>query len=198
MLRKGNIDENARREFLMEIEKESEFIERIISDLLDFSRPSPGGPLEVDLHEAIDSAVKTAAAHKAFRNVTIVREFAPDLPPILANRKEILQIAINLVMNAAQAMPDGGDITLATACNRDMVALSVGDRGPGVPEGIRPRIFDPFFTTKPTGVGTGLGLSICYRIAEKLGGRITYAPRPGGGALFTVTLPAAPDSQRRP
>ena len=102
-----------------------------------------------------------------------------------------VQVGINLLMNAAQAMPEGGTITFQTRCIENTAVFSVADTGPGVPDETVDKIFDPFFTTKPTGVGTGLGLSICYRIVEKLGGRITYAHRPGGGALFTVTLPVA-------
>jgi signal transduction histidine kinase len=191
MLRKGKIDDGTRQEFIVEIEKETEFIERIITDLLDFSRPSTGGPHAVDLEEALDAAIKTASAHKAFKNVSVARDFKQNIPPVLANRKEIMQVAINLVMNAAQAMPGGGEISITATHMDDYAAFSVADQGPGVPDHLKDKIFDPFFTTKPTGVGTGLGLSICYRIIEKLGGRISYSLRPGGGAMFMVTLPAA-------
>lgn len=196
MLRKGKIGDDAKLEFLIEIEKETEFIERIISDLLDFSRPATGGPHPVDLVETLDAALKTASAHKAFKGVTVTREVDENTPAVMANRKEILQIGINLFMNAAQSMPAGGEISLTVTGMNDSAVFTVADRGPGVPGHLLDKIFDPFFTTKPTGIGTGLGLSICYRIIEKLGGRIAYAQRPDGGAMFTVTLPAAPAAAR--
>ncbi len=94
-------------------------------------------------------------------------------------------------MNAAQAMPAGGEIDITTAVEQKHSLLIIADGGPGIPEPIKDKIMNPFFTTKPTGLGTGLGLPICYRIIEKHGGALTFRNREGGGAEFTASLPSA-------
>jgi two-component system NtrC family sensor kinase len=96
---------------------------------------------------------------------------------------------MNLLVNAAQAIPQKGRITLKSGCADDKVWISVSDTGSGIPPEILARIFDPFFTTKPVGKGTGLGLSVSYGIIEKHGGKIEVASQPGEGTTFTVWLP---------
>ena len=193
MLKKGGLPHDTVLEYAGEIEKEADFIERIIQDLLDFARPAKEGPAPHDIHEILESALKTSSSIKAFQNVKVTKQFAEDLPRVLVSRKDILQVCLNLFVNAAQAMPQGGKLLVSTeAAEHGAVTVTIADRGPGIPEDAREKIFDPFFTTKPQGQGTGLGLSICYRIVEKYGGAIGYTHREGGGAVFTVTLPAAP------
>jgi len=120
-----------------------------------------------------------------------------DLPqelPIIGSSGQMQQVLMNLVQNARDATAGGEVPTLeisAERCNGTVI-LSFVDNGPGIAEANLPRLFDPFFTTKPVGQGTGLGLSISYGIVERHGGKLEAANRPGGGAVFTLTLPLAP------
>jgi CheY-like chemotaxis protein len=121
----------------------------------------------------------------------------------MANEARLGEVFVNLIVNAAQAIPEGhadrNEIRLATrVTERGCVAIEVRDTGVGIPAEIRARIFEPFFTTKPVGVGTGLGLSICHRIITELGGDITVASVPGEGSTFRVTLPIAPADRAEP
>jgi CheY-like chemotaxis protein len=124
----------------------------------------------------------------------IVRRFG-DVPKVDANEARLGQVFLNLIVNAAHAIPEGktdaNAITITTRRAGDTVAVEVADTGNGIPPEVLPRIFDVFFTTKPIGVGTGLGLSICHRIVAALNGRIDVDSQVGQGTKFTVTLPQA-------
>lgn len=176
------------KNFAAEIEKETEFIEKIIQDLLDFSRPSAGGRESVDISQLAESAIRTASAHKSFGRVEVANNVSPALPKAHCNRKEITQALLNLLVNAAQESPAGGKVTVDAAVVGGRIVVSVADEGPGVPADVAARMFDPFFTTKPGGVGTGLGLSICFRILEKHGGSIWHENMERG-ARFSFSLP---------
>jgi len=122
--------------------------------------------------------------------VEIVRYFSPALPIIQADPAQLQQVCVNLLNNAAEAMPDGGTITLATRpVDSQWVEIKVSDTGCGIPEENLGRLFTPFFTTKPPGKGTGLGLSIVYGIIKMHRGQITVQSQVGVGTTFTVTLP---------
>jgi CheY-like chemotaxis protein len=135
----------------------------------------------------------------------LVREFGP-VPAVLANEARLGQVVLNLLINAAQAIPEGrveeNEIRVVTGTDdRGRAILEVHDTGAGIPDEIADRIFDPFFTTKPVGVGTGLGLWICRSIVVALGGEITAGKRAGGGTSVRVALPAAPadvEEEERP
>ena len=103
---------------------------------------------------------------------------------------------LNLVVNAAQAIPGQGVITISTSVSEGCYAIEVADTGAGIPEEILNRIFEPFFTTKPVGVGTGLGLSMCYRMVKKAGGELTVQSRLGEGATFCISMPLNPELAR--
>jgi signal transduction histidine kinase len=102
---------------------------------------------------------------------------------------------MNLLVNAIQASGEAPEIELEVRCAEGQVALSVCDRGPGIPDDFMPHIFDPFFTTKELGEGTGLGLSLSFDLARRHGGTLEAANRPGGGAAFTLWLPEAPEAE---
>ncbi|HXE38194.1 MAG TPA: ATP-binding protein, partial [Azonexus sp.] len=110
-------------------------------------------------------------------------------PQVQCRPSQINQVFMNLLVNAAQAIPGNGRITLRSGCVGDQVWVAVCDTGAGIPPELRARIFDPFFTTKPVGKGTGLGLSVSYGIAEKHGGRIEVDSELGQGSTFTLWLP---------
>jgi nitrogen fixation/metabolism regulation signal transduction histidine kinase len=121
--------------------------------------------------------------------VAIVRDAAPGLPPVLADRDQVLQLLLNLVRNGLEAMPRGGTLAVSARRVPEGVAFAVADTGAGIAPDDLARVFEPYFTTKEG--GTGLGLAIAHRIAEEHGGRLEAASAPGRGATFTLTLPAA-------
>jgi CheY-like chemotaxis protein len=122
----------------------------------------------------------------------LVKNFG-DVPPVEANDGELGQVFLNLLVNAAHAIPEGNvernEIRISTSIDGDgWIVIEIRDTGTGVPEAVLPRIFDPFFTTKPVGVGTGLGLSVCHGIVAKLGGDIAVESKVGAGTSFRVRL----------
>jgi two-component system, NtrC family, nitrogen regulation sensor histidine kinase NtrY len=121
--------------------------------------------------------------------VSIARQVEGGLPAVLADRDQILQLLLNLVRNALDAMPSGGRLGVSARRAGEGVAFAVSDSGPGIAPGALARVFEPYFTTKEG--GTGLGLAIAHRIAEEHGGTLQAASSPGSGATFTLTLPAA-------
>lgn len=166
--------------------------EGIISGLLAFIRKYDVALGPVSVQEAAASAVKLAEYKARSARVKIVNDIPADLPPALASADQLLQVVLNLIINAVQAMPQGGHVTLEARKEGGKIVLTVTDTGIGMePETLR-KIFQPFFTTKPVGVGTGLGLSICQSMMEKFKGTLSASSDgKGKGSRFTVTLDAA-------
>jgi PAS domain S-box-containing protein len=173
---------------------------RIVANILQFSRKSDPERRLAALPEVIERAVELAAndydlkKNYDFRNIDIVRGFAPDLPPVPINATEFEQVIINLLKNAAQAMAEHRSsrprITISAACEEGLAVVRVADNGPGMDEATRKRVFEPFFTTKEVGVGTGLGLSVSYTlITQNHKGSFSVESNPGAGAQFTIKLP---------
>jgi signal transduction histidine kinase len=171
------------------IKEGAERARKIVRDLRVFARSQDDVWQSVDLHEELESSL-TLLNHLLKDRVTVHRKFG-DLPPVECIRSQIDQVLLNLLANAAQAIPGQGAITIETRRDDDVALLVVSDTGPGIPPDVIGRIFDPFFTTKPVGEGTGLGLSISYQIIKKHGGDIRADSPPDGGAVFTVRLPLA-------
>ncbi len=163
-------------------------ISEIVRALKSYSYLGQAPILEVDLHEGLDNTLVILRS-KLKAGVAVHREYAPDLPHIMAYGSELNQVWTNLIDNAADAMNGHGNIAIRTRRDGEWVVVDIEDDGPGIPEGIQGRIFDPFFTTKAPGKGTGLGLSMSYGIVvEKHKGRISLESRPGM-TRFTVMLP---------
>jgi len=162
-------------------------VRRIVQDLRDFSRPGDSEWKSVDLHTCIDSTLNVVWNEIKYK-AEVVRDYG-QLPPVECLPFQINQVFLNLFVNAAQAIPERGTITIRTFTDGDQAAVAVADTGTGMTPEVRDRIFDPFFTTKPIGKGTGLGLSVAYGIVEKHGGRIDVDTAPGAGTTFTVRLP---------
>jgi len=173
-------------------------IRDIVRDVKLFSRPDQENTGPVDVQRVIDSASRMAwneIRHRAL----LVKDYRPT-SPALANESRLGQVLLNLIVNAAQAMPEGRadrqELRVATRMGNDgRVVIEVSDNGAGIPKHHLDRIFDPFFTTKPVGVGTGLGLSICQRIVSQLGGTIEVESELGRGSLFRLRLLAALDAR---
>ena len=173
---------------------------KIVSNILQFSRKSDSERKMVSLPDIIERAVELAAndydlrKKYDFRNINIIRDFAPGLPPVPLNTTEFEQVVINILKNAAQAMAEDRsrtpEIKITAICEDALAVIKVSDNGPGMQESTRKRIFEPFFTTKEVGVGTGLGLSVSYTlITQNHKGVFTVDSAPGEGALFTIKLP---------
>ncbi|MBP7692447.1 MAG: HAMP domain-containing histidine kinase, partial [Anaerolineales bacterium] len=126
---------------------------------------------------------------RSWSNVAVVTELTPDLPSLQCDRNQLVQVLINLLTNARDAMPEGGEITVQTSADAGRLYLRVSDTGAGIPDSIRPKLFDPFFTTKPIGKGTGLGLSIVAGIVRAYGGEISVDSAVGRGTTFSIHFP---------
>jgi len=168
-------------------------IDRTLRDLLDFARPAAPRLSAVALQAALDGAVRLARVQACFRQVEVVTRLPPGLPAVLADEHQLSQVLLNLLLNAGDAMRGEGRVTLTAeaVAGGAEVELAVADGGPGIAPADLPRLFEPFFTTKEPGEGTGLGLAISHRIVESLGGALSAANGPAGGAVFRLRLPAA-------
>ena len=178
----------------------AERVRAIVQDLRTFSRGDDDNLTSIDVRQILDSSLRMAAV-TIRQKATIVKEYG-EVPPVIANESRLGQLFLNLVVNAAQAVPDGAPaanrIVVGVRLEEPMVTVSIADTGIGIPQDVLPRIFDPFFTTKPVGQGTGLGLSICRRIVVQLGGDIAVESVPGAGTRFTVRIPRADAPLVRP
>ena len=179
--------------------QEAERAGRITKNLLLFARESNLDRTSVDVNEVVTRTVELRSYPLRLENIVVATDLDPELPPTVADAGQLQQVLLNLLLNAEQAIrqADGpGHIWVQTRrVAADRLAFQVADDGPGVMPEAALRIFDPFFTTKPPGVGTGLGLSIASGIVHDHGGKIAFAERPGGGAVFTVELPAAEQTE---
>ncbi len=179
------------RENLQEVVTQSQRCRDIVKGLLEFSRQSRMGADLVELNKVLDETLSLISRQAGFFNITIVKEYDPDLPPVMANRGEMQQVFMNIIVNSAQAIDGHGTITIVTRSAGDSVVVAISDTGRGIPPDAIGRIFDPFFSTKPSGQGTGLGLSITYGIVTSHRGTIGVESEVGRGTTFTVRLPAA-------
>jgi two-component system NtrC family sensor kinase len=181
-------EEDPNYKYIHEIKRESKRCKKIVQDLLSYAR-TPRPSLEaVDLNELLAQIVDFAANHTDMRRVTINTEFAPNLPPIMLDGDQMRQVAINLILNAGGAMPDGGTLTVKTEPGKEgHVNIIFRDSGCGIPSENLEKIFEPFYTTKER--GTGLGLAITRQIIEQHHGEIHIESEPGKGTKVIVTLP---------
>jgi CheY-like chemotaxis protein len=199
----GRLPVDARsKEFDAPLKDMLEAVERIrgiVRDVKLFARPHEEKRGPVDVREVIESSIRMAwneIRHRA----ELTRDYG-DVPMVESNEARLGQIVLNLLVNAAQAMPEGcasqNEIRVSTRTTESgRVVIEVRDTGMGIPPEILPRIFDPFFTTKPVGLGTGLGLSLCHRMVSDLGGEIGVESEVGKGTVFRVTIPVAKSALR--
>ncbi len=162
----------------------------LTGQLLAFTRQQPVKPTSLSLNEVINDTV-AVLKRLAGGGVRFDCRLAEGLPNIFADRTQIQQVIMNLVVNARDAMPQGGQLTITTARSGNMVGLTVGDTGTGMADEVRAHIFEPFFTTKEPGKGTGLGLATVYGIVKQSGGDITVTSQVGVGTTFNMEFPAA-------
>jgi signal transduction histidine kinase len=158
----------------------------IVKQLSGLSKPSLVEFKEVQINDVIESSLSLMQYDKRARAISIVRELSP-LPTTVTDVNQLSQVFVNLILNAADAMPDGGTLTIRSGQTEGSIEVQVKDTGTGISPEDLPRVFDPFFTTKEK--GTGLGLSVSYGIIKGLGGIITVESEPGRGTTFTVSVP---------
>jgi two-component system NtrC family sensor kinase len=185
--------DDAHYRYIHEIKRESKRCKKIVQDLLNYAR-TPKPTLEMtDVNELLDQIVDFAANHTDMHNVRVVRESGTGLPPVLLDGDQMRQVAINLILNAGAAMPDGGTLVVSTACLEEgFVTLTFRDNGAGIPPENLEKIFEPFFTTKSK--GTGLGLAITKQIIEQHHGTIAIESSVGQGTTVVVRLPLEPEA----
>lgn len=194
-LRKSLKPDMAAEETLERLQRQVDRISQIVNEFLSLSRPPTLNRVMCDVREMLERAMEVAEPRLLEGGVRVHRNYAADLPPAELDAEALERVLSNLMLNAADAMPDGGDLYLSVAA-RDQpmsadgapeIELQITDTGVGMSPEIAERVFDPFFTTKPK--GTGLGLTIAQRLIEEHGGRITVKSLPGAGTTFTIILP---------
>ena len=168
---------------------------QIINNLMLFSRQRPPRKARVDLNTILEEGLGFLESRCRRNGIVVERELSPEVPQITADASQLRQVFVNLVVNAIQAMPDGGRLKIATQTLGDRVMLSVEDTGIGMSEQVLKDIFLPFFTTKDVDEGTGLGLPVVHGIVTSHGGTINVESAPGQGARFGIELPVAADEK---
>jgi two-component system, NtrC family, sensor kinase len=198
LLLMGGLTREEERDFLERMKRETERIHKVLRDLLDFARPAAQPrAAEAERPSSAADAVSDAAAlvrpQKDWRCTTLEIDISPGLPLVTLAHERLVQVLLNLLLNAGDVVPrDGGRVVVRANRGEDSkVRIEVEDNGPGVAKNMEARLFEPFATTKDVGKGTGLGLAVCRGLVEAAGGTITAERGSLGGALFVVELPGA-------
>ena len=187
----STLSDQEKLDMINDVISETERARRVVKNLLDFAREGETqlAPLEMD--RIVEDSSRLVANQVKFAKVELKVTCEPNLPRIHGDEQKLKQVFVNLILNAVDVLPPGGQIHVNVGKDKmpGYVLVTVSDNGPGIPEHIQGRIFEPFFTTKGQGKGTGLGLSVSRGIIKKLGGYIHLTSSPGQGATFTVSLP---------
>lgn len=188
MQNQNNLDEET-KEKLRLISTQITRITQVTKHLMDFARVRPAAKVSVSINDVIESSLRLASFDKSFRKLRIQKFYDDSCAEVLVDYDQMQQVFLNLLLNARDAMPDGGDIFIKTSQNEKNLEIAIADSGTGIDNANLKKIFDPFFTTKPTGKGTGLGLAVCYGIVTAHGGRIEAESNEGAGTTFRIHLP---------
>ena len=166
-------------------------IERTVQETLTFARVGEVQLAPTSLPDAIERALDLAAPRLEETRVSVAQSVPADIPLVRADATRLVQIVLDLILNACDAMPDGGELAFGSSHDEQRATLEICDTGPGVPADLAGKIFNPFFTTKPPGKGTGLGLAVSRASAREMGGDLALAPCGHCGACFRLTLAVA-------
>lgn len=188
-LRGGGIENNVALDYLTKMESELTRSTKLIRNLLDFARQSSPKFQQVNLNTLMNLAYDLASHTAELQHVTVTKEFDSSLPDITADADQLQQVFTNLILNAIQAMPQGGKLVLRSSVDKDQVKIEVRDTGYGIPPENMNKLFTPFFTTKSEVKGVGLGLAISYGIIQRHKGKIEVQSKVGEGTTFTIYLP---------
>ncbi len=193
ILRRPNLSEETKQEFGKLAEEEINRLKELLTNFLQFARPQAPRRRPTDFGQLFES-VRTLTEKTAKMSGCHVKiEPSDGLPSIPVDPDQIKQVLLDLVLNAVQAMPEGGEVVLRASTGDDAIGIEVRDEGIGIEPGNLEKIFDPFFTTRAS--GTGLGLSIVYQIVRQHGGRVEVRRNPVRGMTFTLLLPLDPDGK---
>lgn len=190
--------DNRWKEDLGVIVKEATRCKRIIKGLLDFARQTEPEKVWVDINKIIEKSLSLVENQASFQNIKIVKELAPVLPEIMVDANQIHQVFMNIILNAQEAMPEEGFLTVASDLidGDQWIEVKFIDTGCGISEENMDKLFDPFFTTKETDKGTGLGLAVSYGIMERHQGTIEVESKLGKGTTFIIKLPVTGKEKR--
>lgn len=168
-------------------------ITQVTRDMMEFAHTRPPARAQQDINHVVEASIRLASFDKAFQRLRLTTRQDANAPPIYADAGQLQQVFLNLLLNARDAMPDGGDLEVSTRYDSaaNEIIVEVADSGAGIAAENRAHIFDPFFTTKPAGKGTGLGLAVCYGIINAHDGRIEVDWNNGRGTRVRVTLPVS-------
>ena len=189
---KSNMGEEDRQD-LEVIINETTRVGEIVRGLLDFARERPSMQQPLDINHVIQQTMRLIRSQKQLERIVIREDLAEGLPRIKGDENQLQQVLLNLFLNACEAMPNGGTLTISTLGRDGKVLVYVADTGSGIKEEHVDEIFEPFFSTKPVGKGTGLGLSVSYGIVEQHGGTLEVQSEEGKGTTLTIVLPASQD-----
>ena len=176
-------------DYLSKMDSELTRSTRMIRNLLDFARQSLPSLRAIKPNEVIERALSLVAHSAEMQHIEVLKELSPSLPPVMADFDQLQQVCTNLILNAVQAMPDGGRLTLRTSADNSQFKIEVQDTGCGISAENMRKLFTPFFTTKEKGKGVGLGLAVGYGIIQRHQGRIEVQSEEGKGATFAIYLP---------
>ena len=178
------------------IVRETTRVSEIVRGLLDFARERPSVKEPLDVNAVVSRTMRLIRSQKEVEQITIREEFDETLPQITGDANQLQQVLLNLSLNACEAMPQGGTLTISTSARDGKVFVKVADTGCGIREEHLDAIFEPFFSTKPSGKGTGLGLSVSYGIIQQHGGALEVESEEGKGTTLTIVLPVEEGSLR--
>ncbi len=164
-------------------------ISKTVRELVDFSRPVKSERRTIQINDLIQKALGILKYDNRAKDLKIVTTLDSELPAITMIEDQLLQVFINLILNAFDAMESGGRLTITSASAGQFVVISIQDTGSGIPPELKGKVFEPFFSTKPVGKGSGLGLSVSYGIVQNLGGKIEVESTDSTGTQFTISLP---------
>ncbi len=188
-LLKSELTEGHQREIAGCAAEEVGRIDLLVRDLLDYAAPGEARPETFDPAKVMEEALELLVNQGMFNKVRLAREIPSSLPMVNMVRHQLLQVFVNLLLNAGDASAEGGEIRVEGGVSGGSVWLAVSDEGEGISADNLGHVFDPFFTTKAPGKGRGLGLSVCYRVVDQAGGTIEVNSEIGRGSRFMVRLP---------
>ncbi len=184
---KRPLTDEKKQHYLSLAQEETERLITLVQRTLEFYRPSKGRSITTDVNHLIDNVLALSNKQLEHGRIQVRTQLQADLPPILGVPDQLTQVLLNLVINAIEAMPEGGELSLTSASAEGWLHITVHDTGPGISPDEAAKIFEPFYTTKAN--GTGLGLAVSYGIIERHGGRLTVKGSPNAGTTFTIALP---------
>ena len=190
---RGETDNEVTLDYLSKMESELIRSTKLVQNLLNFARQSPPEFQQANLNTVVNHALDLISHSIEEQKIRVLSELDPTLPELTADPNQLQQVCINLIINAIQAMPQGGRLTLRTYVHNAKIILEVQDTGIGIPPENTSKLFTPFFSTKPEVKGVGLGLAVAYGIVQRHKGQIKVRSKVGEGATFTVALPLGTD-----